>query len=145
MSAAINQIHHKILIVDDDIDFLMLLERRLAKEGYQIETAASLPEAEELIAFFDPELILLDVNVKGQDGRQLCWKLKHSPLFNAIKIIIISGYDCSATRAAIFGADDMIAKPLQTDYLLQRMEQALSPDTNDAIASFLKPFTDSLN
>ena len=143
MSAAINQVHHKILIVDDDIDLLMLFERRLAKEGYQIETDASLPEAEEQIAFFDPELILLDVNIKGEDGRQLCWKLKHSPDFNSIKVVLMSGYDCSVTRAALFGADDMVAKPLQTDYLLQRIVHVLSPENDPEIAAILKPFTDS--
>ena len=144
MSAAMNRIRHKILIVDDDIDFLMLLERRLAKEGYQIETAASLPEAEELIAFFEPQLILLDVNIKGDDGRQLCWKLKHCPDFNTIKIVLMSGYDCSITRAALFGADDMVAKPIQFDYLLQRITYVLNPQSESMVSAFLKPF-DSLN
>ena len=66
----------RILIIDDDIDLLMLLERRLVKEGYKIEAAASLPEAEDVLPAFKPNLVLLDINVNGEDGRQLCWKLK---------------------------------------------------------------------
>ena len=66
----------RILVVDDDIDLLMLLERCLSKEGYEVETAASLAEADEIICSFSPHLVLLDINVHGEDGRQLCFKLK---------------------------------------------------------------------
>ena len=76
MSAIEKRNPNRILIIDDDIDLLMLLERRLVQEGYDIETAASLPEAEELIPSFRPQLVLLDINVKGEDGRILCWQLK---------------------------------------------------------------------
>ena len=113
-----NERHPKrILIIDDDIDLLMLLERSLVKEGYRVEAAASLPEGEEVIASFQPDLILLDINVNGEDGRQLCWKLKKQAGENTVKVIIISGYDYSAGRAVLFGADDLLAKPFQFDYL----------------------------
>src|SRR6187200_1403252 len=97
----------RILIIDDDIDLLMLFERSLVKEGYWVEAAASLPEAEEVIYAFQPHLVLLDINVNGEDGRQLCWKLKKQMGEKAIKVIIISGYDYSAGRAVLFGADDL--------------------------------------
>ena len=45
MSAIEKRNPNRILIIDDDIDLLMLLERRLVQEGYDIETEASLPEA----------------------------------------------------------------------------------------------------
>ena len=113
-----NERHPKrILIIDDDIDLLMLLERSLVKEGYRVEAAASLPEGEEVIASFQPDLILLDINVNGEDGRQLCLKLKKQAGENTVKVIIISGYDYSAGRAVLFGADDLLAKPFQFDYL----------------------------
>ena len=115
----------RILIIDDDIDLLMLLERRLMKEGYDIETAASLLEAEELLPTFEPHLVLLDINVNGEDGRQLCWKLKKSGNGSGIKVLIISGYDFSSGRAALFGADDLLPKPLQTDFLLHKMDEHL--------------------
>lgn len=116
----------RILIVDDDIDLLMLLERMLLKQGYSIETAASLREAEEVLLYFSPHLVLLDINIKGEDGRQLCWKLKHDST-NTYKVIIMSGYDCSMSRAMLFGADDMLVKPFHTDFLVQRVEQQLHP------------------
>ena|SRR6478672_1383242 len=111
----------RILIIDDDIDLLMLLERRLDREGYWIETAASLPEAEEIMGVFNPNVVLLDINVKGEDGRKLCWKLKRSDGELAPKVIIMSGYDFSTGRAVLFGADDLLPKPLNMDFLLHRI------------------------
>ena len=115
----------RILIIDDDIDLLMLLERRLVKEGYKIEAAASLPEAEDVLPAFKPNLVLLDINVNGEDGRQLCWKLKKENSSKDIKVIIISGYDYSAGRAVLFGADDLLPKPLHIDYMLTCIKQQL--------------------
>jgi DNA-binding response OmpR family regulator len=121
MCASNQQESKRILIIDDDIDLLMLLERRLQKEGYELETAASLPEAEEVLPHFHPHLVLLDINVQGEDGRQLCWKLKHRPAIVPPKVIIISGNDFNTGRAVLFGADDLVPKPLNTEYLLHRM------------------------
>lgn len=120
----------RLLIIDDDIDLLMLLERRLLKEGYKVEAAASLPEAEEVINSFKPHLVLLDINVNGEDGRQLCWKLKKETGNKAVKVIIISGYDYSAGRAVLFGADDLLPKPLHFDYLLNCINLQLGQGQN---------------
>ena len=116
-----------ILVVDDDLDLLMLLERRLMNDGYLVETAASLPEAEEVLSTFIPRVVLLDINVRGEDGRQLCWKLKSGDQFRETKVIIISGYDYNTGRALLFGADDLLPKPFHMDFLLHRMAQMLEP------------------
>ena len=120
----------RLLIIDDDIDLLMLLERRLLKEGYKVEAAASLPEAEEVINSFKPHLVLLDINVNGEDGKQLCCKLKKETGNKAVKVIIISGYDYSAGRAVLFGADDLLPKPLHIDYLLNCIKLQLGKSQN---------------
>ena len=125
MCALYKQIPNRILIIDDDMDLLMLLERSLQKEGYEVETAASLPEAEEVIPPFNPHLVLLDINVRGQDGRKLCWKLKMAEEDQRPKVIIMSGYDYSRTRASLFGADDLIPKPLNVEFLLMQLSQHL--------------------
>ena len=113
----------RIMIIDDDLDLLMLLERSLVREGYEIETAASLPEAEHLLPDFTPDLVLLDINVNGDDGRQLCWKLKMQEKDPNVKVIVISGYDYSIERAVLFGADDLVPKPLHMDYLLHKLDR----------------------
>jgi DNA-binding response OmpR family regulator len=127
------ELQKRILIIDDDVDLLMLLERRLEKEGYNIETAASLTEAEEILPEFTPHLVLLDINVNGEDGRQLCWKLKKTDDSFAVKVMLMSGYDYNAGRAALFGADELLSKPLHTDYLLHRMDAHLYPQAEPQI------------
>jgi DNA-binding response OmpR family regulator len=102
----------------------MLLERRLDAQGFSVETAASLSEAEEIIPVFDPHLILLDINVRGEDGRKLCWKLKMQEGAE-VKVIMMSGYDYSTGRAVLFGADDLLPKPLNTEFLLSRISALL--------------------
>lgn len=133
MSALSRGMIHRVLVVDDDIDWLMLLERRLAKEGYIVETAASLPEAEEIIASFNPHLVLLDININGNDGRQLCWKLKHSSATVAVKVVLMSGYDCSTARATLFGADAVLAKPIPLEFLLFSLQQQLAPSSSQSL------------
>ena len=116
---------NRILIVDDDVDLLMLLERKLLKQGFDVETAVTLHEAEEILEYFQPQLLLLDINLNGEDGRKLSFTLKRSDRHADIRIIILSGYDYSASRAVLFGADELITKPLHLDYLLHRIEHYL--------------------
>ena len=116
----------KILLVDDDIDLLMLLERKLQRSGYIIESAASMPEAEYVLSLFKPHLIILDINVAGEDGRQLCWKIKNTGDNRDAKVILMSGYNYSINRQLLFGADDFVAKPFQSEYLMRTMEALLN-------------------
>lgn len=126
MCAMKAEVSKRILIVDDDIDLLMLLERKLKQEGYETETAISLAEAEELIVYFDPHLVLLDINLRGEDGRQLSWKIKHQPVYRIAKVLIISGYDYNSSRAALFGADGILPKPFHMEFLLNRVSDLIS-------------------
>jgi len=103
----------------------MLLERQLQKQGYELETAISLSEAEEIISYFEPHLVLLDVNIRGEDGRQLCWKLKKQN-FSDVKVVMISGFDYDSSRAALFGADDILPKPFNMEFLLSKVEIMVS-------------------
>ena len=116
----------RILLVDDDIDLLMLLERKLQKSGYVIESAASMPEAEYVLSLFKPNIVILDINVAGDDGRQLCWKIKNNPDFKQTKVVLMSGYNYPINRQTLFGADDYVAKPFQSEYLLQKITTLLS-------------------
>lgn len=116
----------RILLVDDDIDLLMLLERKLQKSGYIIESAASMPEAEYVLSLFKPHLILLDINVAGDDGRQLCWKVKNTGENRNAKVVLMSGYNYAINRQLLFGADDYVAKPFHSEFLMQKVEALLN-------------------
>lgn len=126
MKASEKQQAKRILLVDDDIDLLMLLERKLQKTGYIIESAASMPEAEYVLSLFKPDVVLLDINVAGEDGRQLSWKIKNTGDNRNAKVILMSGYNYTINKQLLFGADDFCAKPFQSEYLLQKIESLLS-------------------
>jgi DNA-binding response OmpR family regulator len=126
MRADEKHITKRILLVDDDIDLLMLLERKLQKNGYIIESAASLPEAEYVLSLFKPDLIVLDINIAGDDGRQLSWKIKNTGNNRNAKIVLMSGFNYTINQTLLFGADDYVAKPFPSEYLLQKMEGLLN-------------------
>jgi CheY-like chemotaxis protein len=125
----------KILLVDDDIDLLMLLERKLQKTGYIIESAASMPEAEYVLLLFKPDVVLLDINVAGDDGRQLSWKIKNTGDNREAKVILMSGYNYTINKQLLFGADDFCAKPFQSEYLIQKIDSLLTntPSVEDSL------------
>jgi DNA-binding response OmpR family regulator len=119
---------NRILVIDDDLDLLMLLERRLIQDQFEVETAVSLAEAEELLPSFLPHLVLLDINVNGEDGRKLCYNIKQI-YGDAIKVVIMTGYDYNHVMPVLFGADDLLSKPLHTEFLLHRISLHLLPKT----------------
>ncbi|GAB4093648.1 response regulator [Flaviaesturariibacter terrae] len=123
----------RLFIIDDDVDLLMLLERRLSAAGYLVETAASLTEAEERRHEFAPHLYLVDINLSGDDGRQLCWKIKMVEGARGVKVLLHTGYDCHSGRAALFGADEVLAKPVPVEYLLMRIQYHLGKAASEAL------------
>lgn len=123
----------RVFIVDDDVDLLMLLERRLAAAGYVVEAAASLAEAEERRHEFLPHLYLIDINLRGEDGRQLCWKIKMQESDRQVRVLLHTGYDCNTLRASLFGADEVLAKPAPMEYLLLRIRYHLETAAAEAL------------
>lgn len=126
----------RVLVVDDDIDLLMLMERKLQQNGYVVESAVSLSEAEYILSLFKPDLVLIDINVGGEDGRQLCWKIKHSAQTSATKVMLMSGLYYPMSKVMLFGADDFIAKPFPPEFVQQKIVSAFLSD---------KPVTQPLN
>jgi DNA-binding response OmpR family regulator len=116
----------RVLVVDDDIDLLMLMERKLQQYGYVVESAVSLAEAEYVDSIFKPHLVLIDINVGGEDGRQLCWKIKHTAESRKTKVILMSGMYYPTSRVMLFGADDFVAKPYPPEFVQQKIAAVLA-------------------
>jgi len=113
-----------ILIIDDDPDIRTLMQKVLEKEGYKVETARNKEEALEKLNQTQPLLILLDVLLSGSDGRELCQYIKNKETTAHIPVIIFSGHpSVNDNKVKTYGADDFIAKPLNTTLLLQKVEK----------------------
>ncbi|MCO5936286.1 response regulator [Mucilaginibacter sp. RB4R14] len=112
----------KIMIADDDPGIVDAIEMMLEFEGYSVTTtvdgATVLDMKEEL-----PDLLLLDIWMSGEDGRDICRKLKSETLTKNIPVIIISASRDIASSAMAAGADDFLAKPFEMDVLLQKIEK----------------------
>jgi len=123
----------KILVVDDDPDFVKATTSILESKGYEVEAAYNMREAMEKIESVKPDLILLDIMMeKLTDGFDICYKLRHDPELKKIPVFAISaitertGFKFSPkTDGEYFPADDYVEKPVKPDDLLKRVEKLL--------------------
>lgn len=111
----------KILLIDDDPDVRVALSRLLQREGYAVETAATRGEAFAKIEQAHPDVILLDVLLSGTDGREICRELKAATTTKHIPVIMLSGHPGAAQQPHSYGADDFVAKPLNSATLLHKL------------------------
>jgi DNA-binding response OmpR family regulator len=99
----------------------------LRKNGFDVWTFANWQKAWEAIKRNKPNLILLDVFLKGMDGMDVCKKLKSSTLTRNIPVIMVSSYpNIAETAIAEFGADEFIAKPFEVNEMIRKIKDVLS-------------------
>jgi PAS domain S-box-containing protein len=115
----------RILVVDDDPEVLRVTARLLEKEGYAVNRAADGYEALRSVEDDHPALLLLDHNLPGIDGLEVCRRIKQDPALADIFVVIISGKKIEITdrvEGLRTGADDYIARPIDKRELLARVE-----------------------
>lgn len=112
----------RILIADDDPSILDALQMMLEDAGYEVYTTV---DGETVGIMFEqsPDLLLLDIWMSGQDGRDICKALKSQSTTNKIPIIMISANRDTEEISLEAGADDFITKPFEMDYLLEKVKQ----------------------
>jgi len=103
----------KILIVDDDVDTVELLTKRLHAEGYPTAEAYDGEQALHQVEEYQPDLIVLDVMMPKIDGYEVCRRLKTSEDTKLIPIIMLTakGKMPDKVKGLGIGVDDYIAKP----------------------------------
>lgn len=115
----------KILLLDDNKDLLLIVQIILKAQGYEVVQACCVDEAAQKIRIHHPSLILMDVFIKEEDGREFCSLLKSSPDTNNVKVIMMSGIDSENASLYAIGADDFIAKPFNYDDLLDKVQRQM--------------------
>jgi len=111
-----------ILIIDDELINIKVLESLLQKEGYLTFTATSGPEGRMVAQREIPDLILLDIRMKNEDGFETCTRLKEDIKTTDIPIIFISAAGDMGTKikGLNMGAVDFITKPFEKEEILAR-------------------------
>lgn len=115
----------KILLVDDNKDLLLIMQIILKAQGYDVVQACCLDEAAQKIKIHQPPLLLMDVFIREEDGREFCSRLKKQPATNATKIILMSGIESETELLFAIGADDFIQKPFNYDELLEKVQRQM--------------------
>jgi diguanylate cyclase (GGDEF)-like protein len=117
----------KVLIVDDDPSILAAMRTLL--EGHEIEVSTLTDPLRfwETLEEIAPELLILDVNMPGVNGPELCRVVRSDPRWNQIAVIFVTNSKDPQTINAIFqaGADDYLAKPIVERELITRVSNRL--------------------
>ena len=115
---------NRILVVDDEVQILRALRRALDARGYEVVTAADGEEALEEVERSMPDLVVLDLNLPGISGFEVCRRLRG---WSQVPILILSVREDEAgkVRALDLGADDYLTKPFGVEELLARVRALL--------------------
>lgn len=118
----------KIMIIDDEESFALLLKIRLESYGnYEVMAATEAKDIINRIHVFAPDVILLDLLMPGIGGLDVCDMLNNDPIGQTIPIIVVSGLDKSADKieAFKFGITDYLVKPVDDAKLVEAIEKAI--------------------
>nr|MDD3719806.1 response regulator transcription factor [Candidatus Gracilibacteria bacterium] len=114
----------KIFIVEDDFGILKSLELYLSNSGYDVFIHSSGNNAIESIVGINPDLIILDINLPGKNGIEICKEIRET---KSIPIIMLTAKNTENDKLKAFeaGADDYVAKPFSPKELLARIQSIL--------------------
>ena len=123
----------RILIVDDDPDFVTAIRKILTSADYNVDVAGSVEDGMKAIKERMPDLILLDVMMeKYDDGFNMCYDLKHDDRYRGIPVIIITAVTevtglkfSPETDGEYLEADDYVRKPIRAEALLDKVKSLI--------------------
>jgi adenylate cyclase len=112
----------KVLVVDDLEQNVRLLEAVLGSNGYDVRSASSGPQALESVREHVPDIVLLDIQMPGMNGYEVCRRLREDPATQFLPVVMVTSSDQEVRVNAIeAGADDFIIKPFNKQELLARV------------------------
>ena len=120
----------KILVVEDDHQIQQELVLLLQRNGFEAQALTSFESVPQQIIAVHPDLVLLDLNLPGIDGQQICREVRQ--LSNVPIIVVTSrNTDLDELMVLSLGADDFIAKPYNTQILLMHITSVLRRANSD--------------
>jgi DNA-binding response OmpR family regulator len=114
----------RVLVVDDEPDFLKLIRRRLAKRNLDVSVAAGGQEALDFLAANPVDVAILDVRMPGMNGIELLKEIRRR--HRNVEVLMLTGHGSmqSGIEGISLGAYDYILKPFSIDDLLERIREA---------------------
>lgn len=122
----------RILIVDDEPDFVAVVRENLEQEGYEVEIAYNGVEAIQKVKANAPDAIVLDVMMPEKDGYEVCSELKNDDRYADIPIVMLTAVADHVTSTQYshssginMEADDFLAKPASPEEIAQSLKALL--------------------
>src|SRR4029079_13561921 len=112
---------NKLFILDDSDDLLYAMKYILENNEYIVKILNHADNIFSEIIEFAPDILILDVNLGYESGREICKKLKMNLKTKDLPVILFSGYPKSLDNYRECLADDIIEKPFDLKYLLQKI------------------------
>lgn len=145
----------RVLVVDDDEDILSLYTHTLRSAGFLVSTLTSAVTLVDQLEKSSPDLLLLDINLPGISGIDVCRALRMSERWELLPVVLISADTAPETRLRAFrsGASDLIQKPVLGEELLARIRMQVERSRllreradRDALSGLLlrRPFLQSV-
>jgi CheY-like chemotaxis protein len=116
-----------ILLVEDNEANTMLASAVLQRDGFGVEVAGSAEEARERLRGSTPELILMDVQLPGEDGLTLTRELKADPATAGIPIVALTAHAMAGDRERVIeaGCAGYVSKPIDTRTFSRQVRELL--------------------
>jgi DNA-binding NtrC family response regulator len=114
----------KILLVDDDQNFLSVTKKRLKRRGYAVQTLSNGAEVFEILKVQNIQVAILDVRMPGMSGIEILKEIKKK--FPLVQVIMLTGVPTvgSASDSLKLGAINYLIKPVEIEELLQKIKEA---------------------
>lgn len=117
---------HKILVVEDSPDIRRLVEHILSQAGYEVATEQEGPAGWAAFEQLQPDLVLLDVNLPGFSGLEICRRIKGVGDTPVILLTVRAETEAILQGQAV-GADAYLTKPFEIDQLMDTVRRSLRP------------------
>ena len=115
----------KILVLDDDTDIVTVVQLVLESNGFDVKAITRWQKMYDEIETFKPDLILLDVSLGNQDGRNICKQIKSAKETQNISVILFSANLNVEKNLTECMADSFIAKPFDINDLILKINSQL--------------------
>jgi len=125
----------RVLIVEDSVKTASLIKRGLEEEGYAVDVAVNGSEALSMTAAYPTDAIVLDVMLPGEDGFEVCRKIREAGTWSPILMLTALDAVHDRVRGLDVGADDYLTKPFAFTELTARLRALLrrGPEQRPAI------------
>jgi DNA-binding response OmpR family regulator len=115
----------RVLVLDDNQDILEIVHEALSYEQFEVKSVSESNLVMPLVKEFNPDLVILDYRVAGENGGEICMQIKSHPEFNDIPVIIFSAYINRDEEILAYGCDAVINKPFDLVELIEKVNNLI--------------------